>query len=563
MSDRSRAPSQMSTQDIANSTPAADRPGSPVVALTRPPALVLKSSVSSGSLTPPLGLAYLAASLREAGFGVSIVDPIGEDPFKVNLVANRPLVTCGWSSDEVAEAIPPDSQYIGVACGYSQEWPIAKELARKIRVRFPKATLILGGEHVTAVPEFSLRDCRAFDYGVLGEGEETLVDLVTTLSSGGDVSSVAGLVYAQNGSVTRTMPRRRVREVDEIPWPAWDLVPLENYLERNLRYGVGEARAMPILATRGCPFACTFCSSPGMWMRRWYPRSPRNIVEEMKTYIDRYQVSNFDFSDLTVILRRDWIVKFCQEIIDQDLKISWQVPAGTRSEAVDDDVASLLACAGHRNIVYAPETGSERMLRILKKKVDLKNMIQSMRDCVRQGMSVKLNMIMGFPGETPADIRRTYSLLTKAARIGVDDAVIATFIPYPGSEIFDDLQRGGRLPDLDDEFFFQLTSLGDVKGARSFAEGISGRALLRCKMWGQLLFYLVSFFTHPSRFVRTVWHLYRHDHHTRLEKALSALVSKARRFRHVRAHADDEAAPSRIGAAKSGPPPPATNPQTE
>src|SRR6185436_3915128 len=98
-----------------------------------------------------------------------------------------------------------------------------------------------------------------------------------------------------------------------------------NYLANNLSYGVGRGRTMPILATRGCPFKCTFCSSPTMWTQRWSPRDPRSVVDEMQSYVERYGATNFDFYDLTAIIRKDWIVQFCRELLDRQLNITWQL----------------------------------------------------------------------------------------------------------------------------------------------------------------------------------------------------------------------------------------------
>jgi radical SAM superfamily enzyme YgiQ (UPF0313 family) len=486
-------------------------------------------------LCPPIALAYLAASLREQGYPVSIVDPVGEAPFEMNPIPGRPLVSYGWSLDKIVAAIPRDTRYIGLSCMFSHEWPVSKLLAQKIRERFPDVVIIAGGEHITAAPEFSLRDCRALDYAVLGEGEETLVELLNVLEHGGDASSVAGLVCLRDSETIRTMPRQRVRVMDSIPWPAWDLVPIESYLSNHLSWGISEGRTMPIVATRGCPYNCTFCSSPQMWGRRWYPRSPKDVADEIETYIRSYGADNFDFYDLTAVLNKEWIVEFCHELNNRKLDITWQMPGGTRSEAIDDEIGSLLARSGHRNLVYAPESGSERMLKLIKKKTRIPRMLGSMRAAIRSGISVKLNMVVGFPEETPRDIIQTYLFLAKTAWIGVDDVNIYAFIPYPGSELFHDLQRAGKIKALDEEYFFGLVAMGDVKNIVSYAEKIGRKALLAYKLFGIFLFYSISYLSHPRRIFQTLWHLYRGSHQTRIEKALSAVIDRIRRHRRFAA----------------------------
>ena len=297
---------------------------------------------------------------------------------------------------------------------------------------------------MTAVPGFCLENCNEINYTVFGEGEETITELIDALECGEDIDSIAGVAHRTSRGIVVNVKRQRIRDVTSIPKPAWDLTPIDSYLDNGLHYGVGKGRTMPIVATRGCPFQCTFCSSPNMWTTRWSPRDSTDVVDEMQSYMDKYGVENFDFYDLTAIVKKSWIKAFCQELIDRDLNITWQLPAGTRSEAIDNEVADLLARAGHRNIVYAPESGSPRILELIKKRIKVPRMLESMRASVRSGMSVKLNMITGFPDETLFDLWLTLVFLVKCAWIGVDDVTFAVFSPYPGSALFDRLREEGR-----------------------------------------------------------------------------------------------------------------------
>src|SRR6201999_3016153 len=151
-----------------------------------------------------------------------------------------------------------------------------------------------------------------------------------------------------------------IRALDTIPPPAWELVPLENYLSNGLTNGVNLGRSMPMLASRGCPYQCTFCSSPFMWTTRWVSRDVHLLVDEIIEYQERFGITNVDFYDLTAIVKRDWIIKFCEEPLRRGVKITWQLPSGTRSEAIDAEVVGWLERSGCRNLSYAPESGSER-----------------------------------------------------------------------------------------------------------------------------------------------------------------------------------------------------------
>ena len=148
------------------------------------------------------------------------MDSLGEAPDEVHPIAGRNAVSYGWSNERIVQAIPADVKYLGISCTFSHEWPILKHLLTAIRDRFPGITLIVGGEHVTATAEKSLRECPAIDYAVLGEGEETLVDLLDMLERGGDAADVPGMFFLRGGQPVRTAHRERIRTVDAIPRPS-------------------------------------------------------------------------------------------------------------------------------------------------------------------------------------------------------------------------------------------------------------------------------------------------------------------------------------------------------
>ena len=229
--------------------------------------------------------------------------------------------------------------------------------------------IVLGGEHATAVPELCLEDAPALHACALGEGEETVVELLEACVGRTALADVAGIVFRTPDGPRRTAPRARIRDVDRIPAPRWDLTPIERYLDGGFSFGVDRGRTMPLLATRGCPYRCTFCSSPRMWTTRYTTRAPALVVDEIEDYVHRYRVENIDFYDLTAIVKRDWILEFCRLLDARGLRITWQLPSGTRSEALDEPVLRAMYRSGCRNVSYAPESGSERTLEAIKKKV--------------------------------------------------------------------------------------------------------------------------------------------------------------------------------------------------
>jgi len=264
---------------------------------------------------------------------------------------------------------------------------------------------------------------------------------------------------------------------------------------------VNLGRSMPILATRGCPYQCTFCSSPAMWTTRYYVRDPADVADEIATYVERHRVTNVDFYDLTAIIKRDWILQFCAELDRRGLAITYQLPSGTRSEALDEEVLEALHRTGCRNICYAPESGSPRTLERIKKKIKPERMVASIRAAKRKGIVVKANLIVGFPGETPHEMWETVRFGLRLAWMGVEDLPLFPFVPYPGSELYDGLRAQGVLPPMSNDYFAQL-AYGDFDDAPSLSEHVSSRQLRWIRFVGMATFLLVGFLRRPWRLAR-------------------------------------------------------------
>ncbi len=503
------------------------------VTIVRVPSLFAAGALTL-TATPPIGIVYVAGSLRAAGHRLSVVDSIGEALEQYHYFGLKNLYLNGLTISQIIERIPADSEYIGVSFPFSNEWPLAKAVCFAIRKAFPEAVIFAGGEHATAMPGFCLTDCPAIDYIVLGEGEETSVDLINTLASGGDVRSVAGIALRdETVGVVFNPKRNRLIQVDDIPRPAWDLVPLENYLAGGYSYGVNIGRTIPVIATRGCPYQCTFCSNPQMWTTRWLARVPSKVADEMQDYINKYRVQNFDFYDLTAVVRKDWIVEFCNELINRKMNITWQLPSGTRSEALDDEVTDLLYRSGCRNLTYAPESGSPETLKRIKKKINPDRMIASMKSALKNKINIKANIIVGFPGEKLKNVLETYRFIARMAVIGMDDVSVWTFSAYPGSEIFNDLQKAGRLPPMNDEYFYSLLSYSDLRNVVSWNEYFTSGQLKYLRLFGLLLFYVVRYVVRPQTLFVSLRNILSHKPVSRMEMIVEKAINRHKKSETV------------------------------
>jgi len=493
------------------------------ITLINPPSIISRYA-SVGELVPPIGLAYITSVLKQANHQVQIIDAIGE-----NVVDNFPhrgdLVRRGISYEEIVNKIIKDTEIIGISGMFSSQWPHYKELIQDLKRSFPDALIIGGGEHFTAIPEYSLQTCPELDLCVLGEGEQILLDILNNISKGEELDNLTGIAFRKNNKIVVNSVLGRIMNIDQLPLPDWEEFPIENYVAFGTGWGVGKQRVMPIIATRGCPYQCTFCSSPSMWNTRWLPRDPEAVLDEIELYQKKYDLEEVQFYDLTAIIKKDWIIEFCKGIEKRGIKIAWQLPIGTRSEVVDSEVVDYLYRTGCTNMGFAPESGSPVTLKRIKKRVNLKNMKASMRGCVKRGLNVKANIIIGFPGETHKEIWESMKFAFQSAWIGIHDMSFFPFSPYPGSELFRTLQNQNKIPEFSDEWFLSLSYV-ELGKFNSYCENVSKKMLHFYQIFGFSLFYGSQYLFRPWRLLKTVYNLVRGKHESKGEQALDSLIKR-------------------------------------
>lgn len=473
------------------------------ILLLRGPLVFAKDSVSS-PVSMPLSIAYLAASLLAAGHEVEVLDALGLGLDKMRTSYRPGIVYRGLSNDEIIARMHGDYDAIGITTMFSQEWPHLRKLVDDVHRAFPDLPIIMGGEHANACAELVLRQCPGVQHVCLGEGEATILEYAEFLDGRRALDDVAGLVYRGNdGAVRKTTTRARISRIDELPWPAWHLFDLEPYFATGESMGVARGRSMPILATRGCPYQCTFCSNPSMWTQRYVLRDVDDLLDEIQHYLEVYRATNIDFYDLTAIVKPSWTKELCRRIQERGLHFTWQLPSGTRSEALSEEVLGLMAKTGCMNVTYAPESGSERTLREIKKQVNLDHMLESIRAAKRQGIIVKCNLVIGFPKETRSDVLQTFGLALRFAQLAVDDVGIYVFSPYPGSALYRYLRERGVIGD-DEKYFESLLSFMKLIPEHTFCENLGRHELVAYRVAGMALFYGASYLFHPERIVRTI-----------------------------------------------------------
>ncbi len=507
-------------------------PGSLKVALVRAP-LISREGALNNEASPAIGLAYIAGYLLKKGHKVEIVDGTAADLGIVRPLKEYPgFQIQGIELDELVESIPADADVIGFSSMFSCEWVLLKDLITRVRERFPLQLLVGGGEHFTALSEYSLRDCPALDVIVKGEGEYTMLELIEAWSRG-DYSEVDGICYLDaDGSLRDNGGLPRISDIDSIPWPYWPEGYLERFWEAGKSYGISSERDMPMLGSRGCPYKCKFCSSPQMWMTRYVLRDIDDLIAEIKYCKEKYQITSFQFYDLTVFTKKSWTLEFCRRLKKEDLGLSWSLPSGTRSEVLDEEILTLLRDTGCRYMAYAPESGSPRSLKMIDKKVDLGKMVASLKTAVQLGLIVRTNLIIGFPHETRSDVLQTLWFGLKMAALGVEEVPFFIFSSYPGTAIFKQLQSEGKVT-LNDAYFMSLVSFNGkfnfLKPQGTSNPNMTNFELAAVRVSFMLLNYFVGYATHPSRVLRTIRNLINGDQSsTVLENRLQDALGRKR-----------------------------------
>jgi radical SAM superfamily enzyme YgiQ (UPF0313 family) len=495
------------------------------ITLVHPP-MTVNDLKCMPQVQPPLGLGYIAATLRREGHTVCVVDGVGEGIGRHTAFREGSWIY-GLPIDEIVDRIDADTEVLGVGIMFSNFWPVSRELIRALRARFPRAVIVCGGEHVTALPDFVL-DEAPIDYAVLGEGEETLSELLAHLANAPGslpLDEIAGVSWrTADGAVARTRRRQRRRALDQIPWPAWDLFPIERYLETGLFATMAfesTGRSMVILGTRGCPYTCKFCSNEQMWGINFFMRDPKDIVDEMEFYMRTYGATDFHFQDLTLIINRRWAHQLCDEILRRNLAITWKTTSGTRSEALDLELLKKIAASGCDELTLAPESGSAEITKVTRKRVQLEKVLTLARLARDHAlpMQVKANMIIGYPEERLRDVLRTFAYIVRMARGGFSYASIHRFTAYPGCEYHDAAVQAGKITHSDDYF---LSLCMDFPFNRvSWHPRWSGGFIFLLVTLGYCLFFGAYYLSRPVYALSALWGVLSRRPQSRLERYLA------------------------------------------
>ena len=386
----------------------------------------------TGGHLPPLGLATLAAFLQENNVVVELIDALAS----------------GLNDNDIIDIVTKEKPKI---IGVSALTPIfhrAVMLIKKIKSHFPNILFIVGGHHAT-IDWKNILPMKIFDIVVIGEGEITTLELISLyrrfefskhklLLDNECLREIKGIAFNFNNEVILTNPRLLIDDIDILPYPARDLLPMEKYLPLPNQY-----KHLPIVhmvVIRGCPFSCKFCSNNAVFGRKIRARSPIKVVQEIEHLKNEYGAKDISFWDDMMTANKSWMNEFCDLLIQRKVNVTWT--CYSRVDTVSKELLQKMYDAGCWNIFFGYESGDQELLNIIGKGITLEQIERANKYCKDIGIEIRASFMLALPGETPEKALKTIKF---AKKLNPEYAQFCITTPYPGTELFIMAEKFGKL----------------------------------------------------------------------------------------------------------------------
>ncbi len=384
---------------------------------------------------PPLGIASLAAWIRDV-VEVRLLDCLVEDGHRRRPISEK-IELVGLPYERILEEIrsfAPDM--VGLSCVFSSQWSAVRILSRQIKQAIdPDMVVVTGGTHPSFLPEMALSGSEV-DYVVIGEGELGLRHIIAFHNGQGDLEEIDGIAYRENGE-TVVRPRTSwIEDLDRLPFPARDLLPMEKYFESRVPMGLHwrKTRNTPLVSSRGCPLQCPFCSSWRHWGGRFRKRSAANVLAEIEHLRQTYDVRELKWQDDNLTTDRKRAMQIFSGMIERGLAMPWNTPNGIALWTLDEEMLRLMKQSGCYELTLAVESGDPASFRsYIRKPFSLDQAKETARLARRCGITTVAYFIIGFPGETLAQINNSMRF---ARDLRADYMIPFIFNPLPGSELW-------------------------------------------------------------------------------------------------------------------------------
>lgn len=421
--------------------------------------------------TPPLGLAYLAAVLETKNHKVIILDG-----WIQNLDDN-------FLKKTIAEFEPKLIGLTGLTVNIIQTF----EMAEKIKQEFPQIPIIFGGPHASMDPVGTLKNISSIDLVCIGEGEDTILDIIDYFSGEKKLEDIPGIYYRKKDEIAGNAPRELIKDLDKIPLPARHLLPMEMYTPSPKEHK--NFPGTDIITSRGCPYNCAFCFKQ-VFGNKYRAHSPEYIIEEIKYLVKNYGIKDLFFRDDTFTVDYDRVKKICELIKKENIQITFTTLA--RVDRVDYDLLRQMKDAGCWKILLGIESGNQKSLDLLRKGITIEQIKKAVENCRKLGIETDGFFMIGIPEETKADAINTINF---AKKLKLDFAQFYICTPYPGTYLYELAKTRGKT-DIKEGEWEKYNQFG-AKNLLFVPDGWAGEELkqFQAKAWR-------SFYFTPSYILR-------------------------------------------------------------
>ena len=392
----------------------------------------------------PIGLMYIAAVLQKTDVKVEILDAFIAGTFqKIGDALN-----VGMPFEQIKqeiEARKPD--IVGISGPFTCQIENSIKVSNLVKEVNPNIITVMGGPHVTLVPQEFLEEAKNVDIAVIGEGEYAMLDVARSFEGKKQLIEIQGIAFRQNGKVVLNASRPLIENLDQLPYPAYDLVDMEQYLSpKKIGYRSFQDRAISMITSRGCPFNCCFCAVHLHMGQKFRAHSAKYVLDHIQFVVEKFKVKNIFFEDDNLTLDVKRFEAICDGIIERKIKIGWETPNGVRADCLNLELLKKMKQSGAKSIFVGVESGDQQILdNVICKSLDLNSVVQFAKDAKQIGLKTCAFYIIGFPGETKQNMQKTVDFALQLKRDY--DVGMHLFIATPsyGTRLYEDCKTKGYI----------------------------------------------------------------------------------------------------------------------